>query len=180
MNRSMSTITRPAPEINVDEFIGTCISFLNEIGIETKFEKLDEPCFVPGLVIRNGMIVIDREALIYPGDILHEAGHIAVVPEADRLTLTASVIEKRPQREAEEMMAIAWSYAACIHLSLDPYIVFHEEGYNGGGSYIADCFNNKQYFGVPMLQWKGMTADEKRAPGLAVRPYPFMLKWMHD
>lgn len=170
----------PPCKLSAEEFLPKCISFLNQIGIETRFEKLDEFCFLPGLSIRNGTVIIDTALLKYPGDILHEAGHIAVVSAAERPTLTASAIEKRESREAEEMMAIAWSYAACIHLELNPYIVFHDEGYNGGGSYIAECFNNKKYFGVPMLQWMGMTADEKRAPELLVRPYPFMLKWMHD
>lgn len=168
------------PEINVDEYLEKCISFLSEIGIEIKFEKLHEPCFLPGLSIHNGAIIIDREALKYPGDILHEAGHIAVVPVSERVTLTASVIEKREMREAEEMMAIAWSYAACMYLGLDPYVVFHDEGYKGGGSYIADNFNDKKYFGLPMLQWKGMAADEKKAAELQVKPYPFMIKWVLD
>ncbi len=83
-------------------------------------------------------------------------------------------------REAEEMMAIAWSYAACMHLGLNPYVVFHDEGYRGGGSYIADNFNNKNYFGLPMLQWKGMAADEKNAKLLNVSPYPHMIKWLMD
>jgi hypothetical protein len=43
-------------------------------------------------------------------------------------------------RAAEEMMANCWSYAACVHLKLNPYFVFHEEGYRGGGSYIANNF----------------------------------------
>lgn len=76
------------------------------------------------------------------------------------------------------MMAIAWSYAACIHLKIDPYFVFHEEGYKNGGNHIADSFNNKQYFGVPMLQWKGMTVDEKNADALGVKSYPYMLNWV--
>jgi hypothetical protein len=176
-NKTELTHLRKVP---LEEYLATCISFLHEIGIETKFEKLNETCFLPGLSIHNGSIIIDKEALSYPGDILHEAGHIAIVPAAERPALTASAIEKREMREAEEMMAIAWSYAACIHLDLDPYVVFHDEGYKGGGSYIADNFNNKNYFGLPMLQWKGMTADEKNAQGLQVKPYPYMLKWMLD
>lgn len=166
--------------IPLSGYLETCISFLQEIGIETKFEKLDEACFLPGLSIRNGSIIIDQEALSYPGDILHEAGHIAVVPAAERHTLTASTIEKREQREAEEMMAIAWSYAACMHLGLDPYVVFHDEGYRGGGSYIADNFNNKNYFGLPMLQWKGMALDEKNAVLQNLPAYPQMLTWVLD
>ncbi len=168
------------PQLSVDEFIEKCISFFDEIGIETRFEKLDESCFLPGLSIKDGVIIIDREALKYPGDILHEAGHVAVVPAAERSVLSASAIENRPMRAAEEMMAIAWSYAVCRHLDLDPYFVFHDEGYKGGGNYIADRFNDKQYFGLPMLQWKGMAADEKKAVELGVRPYPFMIKWVLD
>lgn len=170
----------PMPNTTVDEYLEKCISFLHEIGIDTRFEKLDGSCFLPGLSIQNGTVIIDREALKYPGDILHEAGHVAVVPAAERAQLTAASIEKRQRREAEEMMAIAWSYAACVHLQLDPYVVFHDEGYRGGGSYIADNFTNKKYFGLPMLQWMGMAADEKKATTLQVKPYPFMLKWVLD
>jgi hypothetical protein len=167
-------------EYDTEVYLQKCISFLYEIGIETFFEKLEEPCFLPGLSIRNGSIIIDKEVLSYPGDILHEAGHIAVVPFAERNTLTASSIEKRENREAEEMMAIAWSYAACIHLGLDPYIVFHDEGYKGGGSYIADNFGNKNYFGLPMLQWKGMALDEVNAARQNLPAYPRMMKWVLD
>jgi hypothetical protein len=170
----------PARKVHLDEYLGICISFLNRIGIETRFEKLNEPCFLPGLSIRNGTIIIDKEALSYPGDILHEAGHIAVVPAAERPALTASAIEKREQREAEEMMAIAWSYAACVHLGLNPYIVFHDDGYKGGGSYIADNFASKNYFGLPMLQWKGMALDEANAAKQDLPAYPCMMKWVLD
>ena len=30
------------------------------------------------------------------------------------------------KKAAEEMMAIAWSYAAVVHLGLDASVVFHE------------------------------------------------------
>ncbi len=169
-----------SPEIKVDEYLEKCISFLTAIGIEVRFEELNDTCFLPGLSINNGVLLVDTAHLKYPGDILHEAGHIAVVPVAERVTLTAAVIEKRAMRQAEEMMAIAWSYAACIYICLDPYVVFHDEGYKGGGSYIADNFNNKKYFGLPMLQWKGMAADEKNAVVLAIKPFPHMIKWLHD
>ena len=163
-----------------DQHFEKCVSFLNDIGIKTRFAKIDGDGFLPGLSIENGCIIIDKESLKYPGDILHEAGHIAVVPAAERADLHAASIEKRQNRESEEMMAIAWSYAACIHLNLDPYFVFHDHGYKGGGSNIADNFRDKRYFGLPMLQWIGLTADEKNAVNLKVAPYPHMLKWLRD
>ena len=67
---------------------------------------------------------------------------------------------------------------ALVVLNIDPKIVFHEFGYKGGGSYIADNFINKNYFGVPMLQWLGFTKDEKNAAAEGVPAYPHMLKWL--
>ena len=156
------------------------VSFIQSIGIPVRFCTLEGYCFLPGISIKNGEIVVDREKLKYAGDILHEAGHIAVVPEKDRSTLNEETIIKREQRDAEEMMVIAWSYAACVHLGIDACFVFHDEGYKGGGSYIADNFKNGNYFGVPMLQWTGMALGKKdeEKPGLPV--YPSMLQWLRS
>lgn len=168
------------PEKGTALLINKCIGFLHEIGISTRYETIEGPCFLPGLLIENGQIIIDKNQLLFPGDILHEAGHIAVVPASERPTLNGAMIEKREQREAEEMMAIAWSYAACIHLEIDPAFVFHDDGYKGGGSYIIENFSKKQYFGLPMLQWIGLTADESNAAIQNILPYPYMKKWMRD
>jgi hypothetical protein len=150
-----------------------CVDFLKTIGIEVEFVTIDEPCFLPGFRLENGRVLIDREKMLYPGDLLHEAAHLAVVPATERKTLVAETIIHRPHREAEEMMAIAWSFAACVHLDIDPYFVFHENGYDGGGAEIADNFKAGHYFGVPMLQWTGMCAKGSEAPA-----YPNMLHWL--
>src|SRR5688572_22864964 len=154
-----------------------CIVFLNDIGIQTIFSEVDTNSFLPGLSIEKGMIIIDSNLLQHPGDILHEAGHIAVVPAADRSRLTEEAIIKRKNREAEEIMAIAWSYAVCIHLNIDPYFVFHDEGYKEGSAYIIDSCNDNSYLGLPMLQGIGMTADEKNARRLHIPAYPHMIRW---
>jgi hypothetical protein len=157
-----------------------CIAFLKGIGINVIYRTIPANTFLPGLSIEGGCIIIDREKLLYPGDILHEAAHIAIVPAAERAGLDAASIATRPDNQAEEMMAIAWSYAACVYLQMDPYFVFHDNGYKGGGSYIADNFKEKRYFGLPMLQWKGMAVDEKNAAIQGIKPYPFMIRWMLD
>lgn len=157
-----------------------CIVFLNDIGIQTIFSTVDSDSFLPGLSIENGMIIIDRNLLQHPGDILHEAGHIAVVPVADRSRLTAEAIIKRKNREAEEIMAIAWSYAACILLNIDPYFVFHDEGYKDGSDYIIDSCNDHSYLGLEMLQGIGMTANETNARRLHIPAYPHMIRWLRN
>lgn len=153
-----------------------CIDFLQTIGIPVAFTTIEAECFLPGFQLSGGKVLVDREKMRYPGDLLHEAAHIAIVPAAERPSLTAESIMLRPMREAEEMMAIAWSYAACEHLDIHPYFVLHNEGYQGGGNEIADNFIEGRYFGVPMLQWTGMCA----ANGSDEPQYPVMLKWLRD
>lgn len=166
--------------ISEQQALEKCIDFVNSIGIKIQFVEVVDDNFLPGLTIESGKLLIHRNSLLYPGDILHEAGHIAVVPAADRATLSTSSIGNRADRAAEEMMAIGWSYAACVFLDIDPRFVFHENGYKSGGNSMVDNFNAKRYIGVPMLQWIGLTADEVNAAGLNVPPYPFMIKWLRD
>lgn len=163
-----------------EEVLQRILAFLEQIGIMFRLEELTGDCFLPGLSIENGIVLIDRERLKYTGDILHEAAHIAVVPPAERNTLNAKEIASRKDNAAEEMMAIAWSYAAAVHTGIDPYIVFHDDGYQGGGSSIAKEFSEGRYFGVPMLQWVGMCADGKRAEELNVSSYPSMITWLRE
>jgi hypothetical protein len=163
----------------IGTILSKCIPFLNSIGIATIFRKIETACFLPGLLIENGNIIIDRDALLYPGDILHEAGHIAVVPASERTLLNNQSVLDSKNRETEEMMAIAWSYAACMHLELDPLIVFHEKGYNGRGETIVEDFNAGDFLGAPSLQWCKMTIEPGNAKqGDAV--YPVMKKWLRD
>lgn len=156
-----------------------CIAFLNEIGIPTVFRSFGHDSFLPGFLIENGTIIIDKDMLQYPGDILHEAGHIAVVSPADRVRLTEKAIIKRKNREAEEVMAIAWSYAACLHLMIDPTFVFHENGYRGGSSCIIDSCSRNEHTGMLMLQSIGMTTDGKQT-ACDDMPYPHMTKWLRE
>ena len=72
----------------------------------------------------------------------------------------------------DELGAIAWSYAAALHLQLDPGVVFHEQGYHGGSQSILENFAAGRYIGVPMLQWRGLTLDEKSARPLGVEALP--------
>jgi hypothetical protein len=154
--------------------------FIESIGIKVYYQSLEGDTFLPGLSIDKGCIYIDSDKLKHPGDILHEAGHIAVVPAIERVELSADTIGSRKENAAEEMMAIAWSYAACKHLNIDPYFVFHETGYDNGGHHIADQFNQGHYFGVPMLQYVGMTAEVRMAERLNLPAYPVMSKWLRE
>lgn len=152
------------------------VEFLAGIGFEVRREEVHEPTFLPGIMIDRGALVIDEEKLSYPGDLLHEAGHIAVVPPSRRRDLVIHAGDDG----GEEMMAIAWSYAAAVHMGLDMTILFHEGGYRGWSSGIIDNFAAGRYSGVPTLQWIGLTYDEKWAAERGVPPFPHMIAWFRE
>jgi hypothetical protein len=154
----------------------TLSAFVNSIGLRTQPAHIAQHTFLPGLHIADGTILIDESRLLFPGDILHEAGHLAVTPSERRDTLSGNA----GADAGEEMMAIAWSYAAAVHLGVDLALVFHPDGYRGGSQAILENFAHGRYVGVPLLQWLGMTADTKAAKELNVAPYPHMLKWLRD
>ncbi len=74
-----------------------------------------------------GKLVVDRGKLKYPGDLLHEAEHLAVVETSRRQSIGAYV----GFNTDEGLGAIAWSWAALKHLELPPEVVFHPDGYKG-------------------------------------------------
>ena len=150
--------------------------FLASIGLKTAPVVLPESGFLDGLMISHGVLLIDEVQLAYPGDLLHEAGHLAVVPGGKRKLLYGNV----GSDPGEEMAAIAWSYAAALYLGIDPATVFHPSGYSGGSQAILLNFSQGRYFGVPMLEWCGLTADKKAAALLQVSGFPHMLKWLRD
>ena len=152
------------------------IRFLLDIGLQIRESELDQQTFLPGIAVDHGAILIDESKLLYPGDLLHEAGHLAVIPGDKRKQAEGDFSKKA----SEEMMAIAWSYAALVHLGLEPYVVFHEGGYRGWSGALIENFTQGRYIGVPMLQWVGLTADERRAKEMGGKPYPCMIKWLLD
>ena len=150
------------------------VAFLREIGLDIRVRELTEPTFLPGIQIEHGGLVVDTARLTHPGDLLHEAGHLAVVPPAERAAMHGDAGED----QANEMMAIGWSYAALVHLGLEPSVVFHGGGYQDGGQTYLRNFAEGRYLAVPMLQWTGLTLDEQRAREEGEAPYPHMLRWL--
>lgn len=144
------------------------IAFLAEIGIPVSIARLAEDGFLPGIAVRDGGLVIGPDRPFHPGDLLHEAGHIAVTDPARRTSLCEVVDDP-----AEEMAALAWSYAASVAIGLEAEMVFHADGYRGGGAQLAESFREGRGVGVPMLEWYGMAARAGEGA-----PFPAMRRWL--
>lgn len=155
----------------MDEVTSKIIDFIRSIGIDVTITAIDGETVLPGIAIRNGGLVIEKEKLLYPGDLLHEAGHLAVVPPEVRHSMNGALDPKEDFKLAGEQMAIPWSYAAARHLEIDPKIVFHNEGYKGESEWLIEMFENNTVIGLPALQWIGLTTSED---------FPKMKKWLRE
>jgi hypothetical protein len=155
-----------------DPLVARMASFVNGIGIAVRTADLAGPTFLPGLDIRYGTLLVDEPRLLYPGDLLHEAGHIAVAAPEERKR------ERLKPTLGDEITTIAWSYAAACHLGIDPSIVFHPAGYRGASSAFLTNFAAGRYVGTPLLQAYGMTVEPNRALTKGVEPFPAMLRWV--
>lgn len=151
------------------ETLATIVDFIRGIGIAVETAALPEEGFLPAIAVRDGRLVYDPDRLHYPGDLLHEAGHIAVTDPALR-----STISEFDGNGGDEMAAIGWSYAAALAAGIDPRVVFHDSGYRGGSRAILENFAEGRFLGVPMLQYYGLA----RLPLDDGEPYPAMIKWL--
>lgn len=152
----------------------TISAFLNSIGIPVTEETIEEETFLPGILMKNGGLAIDRTRLKYPGDMLHEAGHVAVMPPSAR----AKVSVNAGPDQGEEIAAMAWSYAAAIACGIDPELVFHNDGYQGGGDHLAGIYRDGHWPGVPLLAWMGLTGMPCMEGERALPRFPEMKAWI--
>lgn len=147
-------------------------AFLERIGIAVETGPVGESV-LPGMTVLRGRVRIDPETEAFPGDLLHEAGHIAVSDPATRGTMEA--IESDP---GDEMAAIAWSVAAARACGTTLETLFIDEGYRGGGASLRTAFADGAAVGVPMLAWFGMTVETHRAAVEGVPAFPAMTRWL--
>ena len=168
-------INDDSPSLANAQLTTSIIGFLRSIGLDVIERPITVATVLPGITVAHGALVVDRAAVKYPGDLLHEAGHLAVVPAVERKLLHENV----GHDGGNEMAAIAWSYAAALHLGLAPSVVFHENGYRGGANSLTENFTQRRYVGVPMLTWRGLVdpplKDEASDAG-----YPTMKRWLAE
>ncbi|GEK11613.1 hypothetical protein HUZ36_18855 [Pseudoalteromonas sp. McH1-7] len=149
--------------------------FLSEINLPYKLHSVEADTFLPGLKTVMGTLYIDTDKLMYPGDILHESGHIAVCEPIYRKQLHEDVYKnglkngrEKQAMHAEEMAAIAWSVAAIQHIGLPIEVVLHQDGYKGASSNLIDAFKSGGGLGYPLLDAWEMTCPKAGFPKMKI------------
>ena len=155
-----------------DPVVEKLAAFVRSVGIRVEAAALDKPTRFPGLDIGHGAVLIDEARVIHPGNILHEAGHLAVHDPEKR---NAPQIEPT---DGEELSTLAWSYAAALHLGFDAVLVFYPGSFQGWDRALIENFAEGRFMGVPLLQRFGMAVEPKHAAARGVDPFPHMLRWV--
>jgi hypothetical protein len=155
-----------------DPLVTKLADFVRSVGIEVEACAIDWKSRFPGLDIRRGVVLVDESRVLHPGNILHEAGHIAVHDPVRRAH------PKFSPTKGEEMGTLAWSYAAAVHLGLSAELVFYPGSYAGWATALVENFAEGRYIGVPLLQRYGMSFEPRLAAERGVKPFPHMLRWL--
>ncbi len=162
------------------DWIVNIVAFLNRIGIPVEERNLDNSCFLPGVAIEFGKLILDRSKLKYPGDLLHEAGHIAVMTAEERRSCSGNLLEhiSSSTLDGYELSAIAWSYAAAHYLKMPVDMLFHPYGYKGDSRMLIDNFTSGNYLFTPLLQYYGLC--KLKYVDHEEDYYPTMIQWLRN
>lgn len=154
--------------------------FIADIGLPIAEAALPDDTFLPGIALREGGILVDPEKLRWPGDLLHEAGHLAVLPADVRQQANDDAPEVEGVAHAGELEAMAWAYAAAVELRLPLEALIHDGGYRGKSRELLQMYAFGVYPGLRGLCDSGMAA----APGFTADcgeiHYPRMQRWLRD
>lgn len=155
------------------EYLPAILAAIGTTGLAVRHGPVHGDELIAGVRIERGGLTVDRDRLRYAGDVLHEAGHLAVLPPAER----AAVAGVLPAEGAQETAVLAWSYAAALAFDLPLDVVFHD-GFKAGGPWLRETFAGGDVLGQPMLQHWGMTRLVGTAEPADLPVYPEMGCWL--
>jgi hypothetical protein len=162
------------------EHLPAILAFLAQAGIAVREEPIGRDTFLAGIAIRDGALVFDPERLQWPGDLLHEAGHIAVLPSAIRPQASDDLQSAPDVPFAGEMEALAWAYAAAMAIGLPVQVLVHEGGYKGQSQALLQMYALGIYPGLQGLCGARMAESPSFMQDCGPVHYPRMLKWLRD
>ncbi len=167
------------------EHYARIFDFIAGIGLPIRESALPDDTFLPGIRLHEGGLVVDPQKLLWPGDLLHEAGHLAILPADIRAAAHDDLVDALDIEHAGEQEAMAWAYAATVALRIPSEVLIHPGGYKGRSSEILSMYAFGIYPGLRGLCALGLAASPGFSAGEGVQPsvqahYPQMLRWLRD
>ncbi|MBR7800929.1 hypothetical protein [Undibacterium fentianense] len=168
----------PSPDLAGVEYWVSMCGFVENLGFKVIPRVLTEPTFLPGLELGPNCIYVDFQRLRYPGDLLHEAGHLAVTTSEQRAAIGSDALVLPWPTDGEEIAAVLWSFAAARYLNIPLDVVFHADGYKQDSTWLIAQFERGEYIGLPFLQWAGLCFDPVQAEKQQALAFPVMQRWV--
>lgn len=180
------------------------VAFLRGLGFTVVYGEGAHGGFLPGVNIREGVLHVDPETLAGSGDVLHEAGHLAVIPQrfwprinSDIEVGVNAVIAEEVGPDSPtgrqlaqvisqgEFMAQAWSFAAAHAAGVSPDCIFFPGTYKmtdyDGVHPMLEWLRRGTHYGPQRLAEFGMTGYEGVFALLhnnGLPPFPHMTRWL--
>ena len=169
------------------------VSFLSRIGLSVEVEQGAEG-FLKGVEIIKGGLHVDPSASV--SSLLHEAGHLAIVPQQYRSYLNGNIMEglARALTEIEgnglagddplvckmlqtgDTEATAWAWAAGVALNLPGELVIQDQDYGNEGAGVRQGLSMSSYVGINGIAHAGFCCPRVSLKGLPV--YPKLAFWL--
>lgn len=174
----------------------TVMRFLQEIGLAVAV-KSGSKGFIEHIEIVQGGLCVDPRAPA--SGLLHEAGHLAIVPTQFRHHLSGNLsngmaqiytelalMELEPDShlaramiQASDPEATAWAWAAGKSLEIPEGLIIQSAEYDGEGDDIRSSLSARRYAGINGLSHAGFCVLRK-TPYRPLPVYPSLAYWLQQ
>ena len=181
----------------VSEPLARCLDFFSAIGLPWAWKR-GANGFLDGVEVERGALLIDP--CVSASSILHEAGHLAILPKRFRCKASGDLSAAMEQMFGEvdfsdpdsgvaraaiqcgDAEATAWAWAVGVHLRLPPKTIIKDAEYDGTGAFLRTSLRMGAYAGINGLSHAGFCAVRPgiyaTARGLPV--YPQLRMWLQQ
>lgn len=196
MPPSRMTIAMPLqPHTPPHSDLRAVTEFLSTIGLPWRWDS-GANGFCAGVDISDGVLLIDPST--QPSTVLHEAGHLAVLPGEFRALAQRNIggVQKLvlehvdfsdpdgdlqcAAMQCSDPEATAWAWAAGHHLGLSPITIIRDDEYSGEGAVVRLQLATRGYFGINGLARAGFCAAKpgRYAEARQLPAFPKLRFWL--
>lgn len=170
------------------------VQFLRNIGLIVEVEN-GASGFIEHVAIVSGELRVDPHAPA--SGLLHEAGHLAIVParfrnylsgnldegmeaifsELDQMRLEPDSPLERAMLQVSDPEATAWAWAAGKAIGIPEDMIIQNSEYSGSGCFIRRALSSNSYIGINGISHAGFCVP-RRNPYRELPVYPSLAFWL--
>lgn len=201
----LKPITTSADDAQTREYwVQQVVEFVRGLGIAVAVctDEAAAESFLPNVEILDGGLVVRPG--VFPGDILHEAGHLATMPAQFRPLATGQLreafaamsryLEANPMglatypedpvargvMQCSDPEATAWQFAAGQHLGMPDEWLFPLGSYAGDAVAVLLSLKAGGHMGINGLQAAGWTLNRANPFRPNIPVFPQLAFWLHS